>query len=105
MWRLNKVEAMPTTARDHARTYHLHRLATVLDDRGFHSAVKTTYPAALHIFIPGAAMLAETIDCIPLADEYGRLRWFYRWSWGDVLHDTDDPGAAAAKIAEVLAAR
>ncbi len=96
---------MQTATRDHARTYHLHKLATALDDHGFHWAVKTTYPPSLHIFIPGAAMLAETIDCIPMADEDGRLRWFYRWSWGDVLHCTDDPEAAAAKIADVLASR
>jgi hypothetical protein len=104
MWRPNKVEAMQAAARDHARTYHLHKLATALDGRGFHAAVKTTYPPALHIFIPGAAMLAETIDCIPTSGDDGRLRWFYRWSWGDLLHDTDEPDAAAAKIADVLAA-
>jgi hypothetical protein len=105
MWRPDKVEAMQAAARDHARTYHLHKLATALDDHGFHAAVKTTYPPALHIFIPGATMLAETIDCIPTAGDDGRLRWFYRWSWGDLLHDTDEPDAAAAKIADVLAAR
>jgi hypothetical protein len=105
MWRPNKVEAMQAAARDHARTYHLHKLATALDGHGFHAAVKTTYPPALHIFIPGAAMLAETIDCIPTAGDDGRLRWFYRWSWGDLLHNTDEPDAAAAKIADVLAAR
>jgi hypothetical protein len=96
---------MQAAARDHERTYHLHRLATVLDSHGFHASVKTTYPSALHIFIPGASMLAETIDCTPTAGTDGRLRWFYRWSWGDLLHTTDDPDAAAAKIAEVLAAR
>ena len=96
---------MQAAARDHARTYHLQKLATALDDHGFHATVKTTYPAALRIFIPGAAMLAETIDCIPNAGDDGRLRWFYRWSWGDLLHNTDDPNAAAAKIASVLAAR
>ena len=31
--------------RDHARTYHLHRLATALDTEGFHATVKSTYPA------------------------------------------------------------
>ena len=35
----------------------------------------------------------------------GRLCWFYRWSWGEVLCDAEDPPAAAAKIADVLAAR
>ena len=45
--------------RDHARSYYLHRLATALDTKGLHASVKTTYPAMLHIFIPGATMLAE----------------------------------------------
>jgi hypothetical protein len=35
--------------RDHARTYHLHRLATALDTEGFHATVKSTYPAALRV--------------------------------------------------------
>jgi hypothetical protein len=91
--------------RDHARSYHLHRLATALDTKGLHASVKTTYPAALHIFIPGATMLAESIDCTPGTDRMGRLRWYYRWSWGELLHDAEDPSAAAAKIAEVLSAR
>jgi hypothetical protein len=92
-------------ARDHARTYHLHRLATALDTQGLHATVKTSYPAALHIFAPGATMLAESIGCTPGTDDRGHLRWYYRWSWGEVLHDADDPSAAAAKIAEVLASR
>ena len=91
--------------RDHARAYHLHRLADALDTQGLHSMVKTTYPAALHIFTPGATMLAESIDCTPSTDDCGRLRWYYRWSWGELLHDTEDPSAAAAKIAEVLSSR
>jgi len=56
-------------ARDHARTYHLHRLATALDTQGLHATVKTTYPAALHIFAPGATMLAERL--IAAAGEAG----------------------------------
>jgi hypothetical protein len=96
---------MQTTTRDHVRTYHLHRLATTLDELGFDARVKTTYPPALYVFIPGVSMLTETIDCRPATDDEGRLRWFYRWSWGDVLGDTDDPAAAAEKVAEVLAAR
>ena len=96
---------MVTGSRDHVRTYHLHKLATALDARGFPASVKTTYPPALHIFCPGATMLTETIDCIASTDDHGRLHWYYRWSWGDVLHDTDDPGGAAAKVADVLSAR
>ncbi len=91
--------------RDHARAYHLHRLATALDRRGLHATLTTAYPAALHIFIPGAAMLAESIDCTPSTDDQGRLHWYYRWSWGELLHDADDPSSAAAKIADVLSSR
>lgn len=91
--------------RDHARTYHLHRLAAALDTEGLHATVRSTYPPVLHVFIPGAAMLAESIVCTPGTDEAGRLRWHYRWSWGELLHDAEDPPAAAAKIAGVLSAR
>lgn len=90
---------------DHVRSYHLHRLATALDTEGLHASVKTSYPAALRVFIPGASMLAESIDCTPGTDDAGRLCWYYRWSWGEVLHAAEDPPGAAAKIAEVLAAR
>jgi len=96
---------MQDGTRDHARSYYLHRLATALDSEGLHATVKTTYPAALHVFIPGAAMLAESIDCMPGTDDDGRLYWYYRWSWGEVLCDAEDPPGAAAKIADVLAAR
>jgi hypothetical protein len=50
-------------------------------------------------------MLAESIHCTAGTDQGGRLRWYYRWSWGELLADTDDPDGAAAKVAEVLAAR
>lgn len=105
MSRLDEAGQMKRDAPDHARTYHLHRLATALDVRGLPATVKTTYPALLHVFMPGATMLAESIDCIPANDGDGRLRWYYRWSWGELLHDTDDPTAAADKIADVLATR
>jgi hypothetical protein len=96
---------MQQSTRDHARSYYLHRLAAALDTQGFQATVRTTYPAALHVYMPGAAMLAESIDCMPGTDDAGRLYWFYRWSWGEVLHDASDPSGAAAKIADVLAAR
>jgi len=59
---------MQLGARDHARSYHLHKLATALDTEGFHATVKTSYPAALHVFMPGASMLTESIDCVPGTD-------------------------------------
>ena len=78
IWRprgpLYTAEEIVDRAPDHARTYHLHRLATALDTRGLHATVKTTYPAALHIFTPGATMLAESIGCTPGTDDRGHLR-------------------------------
>ena len=76
---------MQDGTHDHVRSYHLHRLATALDTVGFHATVKTSYPAALHVSVPGASMLAESIDCTPGTDDDGRLCWYYRWSWGEVL--------------------
>lgn len=105
MCRPRKAGEMQDGTHDHVRSYHLHRLATALDTVGFHATVKTSYPAALHVAVPGASMLAESIDCTPGTDDDGRLCWYYRWSWGEVLHDAEDPPGAAAKIAEVLAAR
>jgi hypothetical protein len=96
---------MQHRTHDHARSYYLHRLAAALDTQGFPATVRTTYPPALHVYMPGASMLAESIDCMPGTDDHGRLFWFYRWSWGEALHDASDPPGAAAKIAEVLAAR
>src|SRR5215469_8892941 len=105
MCRPPEAGAMRLIARDHARSYHLHRLATALDSAGIPATVKTSYPAALHVFMPGASMLAESIDCVPGTDNDGRLQWYYRWSWGELLHDASEPDAAAAKIADVLSAR
>jgi hypothetical protein len=45
-------------------------------------------------------MLAETVDCVPLSEG-----WFYRWSWGELVGQTDDPALAAQRIMHVLAAR
>src|SRR5260370_38356854 len=98
-------EEIVDRAPDHARTYHLHRLATALDTRGLHATVKTTYPAALHNFTPGATMLAESIGCTPGTDDRGHLRWYYRWPWGEGLTDTSDPTAPAADIPEGLSRR
>ena len=74
---------MQQSARDHARSYYLHKLAAALDRQGFQATVRSTYPCALHVFMPGASMLAESIDCVPGTDADGRLYWYYRWSWGE----------------------
>lgn len=64
-------------------------------------AALRTYPAVLRVSGPGTT-LSETIDCAAVGDG---THWCFRWSWGDVLHDADDPAAAAEKVARVLATR
>lgn len=85
---------------DHTRSYFLTRLADELEARGMEAALRT-YPAVLRVTTPGM-MLSETIDCTAVGDG---TRWCFRWSWGDVLHDADEPAAAADKVVRVLASR
>ncbi|MER7502470.1 hypothetical protein AB0L05_26035 [Nonomuraea pusilla] len=90
---------MAVTPREHTRTYFLGKLAVELEQRGLEVTLRS-YPPALRISDPDAAMLAETIDCVPLAEG-----WFYRWSWGDLVGSADDPGTAADRVVRVLARR
>ncbi|MEV0595263.1 hypothetical protein [Nonomuraea cavernae] len=90
------MSAMP---REHTRTYFLGKLAQELEARGL-TAILRAYPPALRVSDPDTVMLAETVDCVPLADG-----WFYRWSWGEVVGLADDPALAAQRIAKVLAGR
>ncbi|QYC43002.1 hypothetical protein Nocox_27015 [Nonomuraea coxensis DSM 45129] len=85
--------------REHTRTYHLGKLAMELEQRGL-TATLRAYPPALRISVPDAAMLVETVDCVPLQEG-----WFYRWSWGELVGVTDDPALAADHITRVLARR
>lgn len=89
-----------SSPRDHTRSYFLTRLADELEARGMDAALRT-YPAVLRVTTPGL-MLSETIDCTAIGDG---TRWCFRWSWGDVLHDADDPATAADKVVRVLASR
>ncbi|YCK36756.1 hypothetical protein ACNF49_22660 [Actinomadura sp. ATCC 39365] len=89
------MSAMP---REHTRTYYLGKLATELEQRGLTATLRAN-PPALRISDPDTALLAETIDCVPLPEG-----WFYRWSWGELVGLADDPALAAARIVRVLAA-
>ncbi|MFD2351565.1 hypothetical protein ACFSTC_23145 [Nonomuraea ferruginea] len=51
----------------------------------------------LRVSDPDTVMLAETVDCVPLADG-----WFYRWSWGELVGLVDEPARAAERIVRVL---
>lgn len=84
--------------REHTRTYYLGKLATELEQRGLTATLRAN-PPALRISDPDTALLAETIDCVPLPEG-----WFYRWSWGELVGLADDPALAAGRIVRVLAA-
>ncbi|PZG09675.1 hypothetical protein [Nonomuraea aridisoli] len=91
---------MSATPREHTRTYYLGKLAAELEQRGLTAALRP-YPPVLRISDPdGTIMLAETVDCVPLAEG-----WFYRWSWGEPVGPADDPAHAAERIVHVLTAR
>jgi len=87
---------MSATPREHTRTYFLAKLASELERHGL-TAILRANPPALRISVPDAAMLAETVDCVPLPDG-----WFYRWSWGELVGLADDPVVAAERILRVL---
>ncbi|MEU4233182.1 hypothetical protein AB0F17_53585 [Nonomuraea sp. NPDC026600] len=90
---------MSATPREHTRTYFLAKLARELELHGLTTTLRA-YPPALRVSDPDTAMLAETVDCVPLPEG-----WFYRWSWGEVVGLADDPALAAQRIARVLANR
>jgi hypothetical protein len=85
--------------REHTRTYFLGKLAVELERHGLTATLRAD-PPALRISDPDTALLAETVDCVPLPDG-----WFYRWSWGELVGAADDPAPAAARIVHVLARR
>lgn len=85
--------------REHTRTYFLGKLAVELERHGL-TAILRADPPALRISDPDTALLAETVDCVPLQGG-----WFYRWSWGELVGVADDPTLAAARIVHVLARR
>ncbi|HEY9523401.1 MAG TPA: hypothetical protein VIR33_09180, partial [Thermopolyspora sp.] len=78
---------MSITPREHTRTYFLGKLAEELEARDLRAALRRD-PPQLKVTDPDTALFSETIDCVALPEG-----WFYRWSWGDVVAATDDPGA------------
>ncbi|MEU4574181.1 hypothetical protein ACBI99_44435 [Nonomuraea sp. ATR24] len=84
---------------EHTRTYFLGKLAAELERRGLTATLRAD-PPVLRVSDPGTALLAETVDCVPLQDG-----WFYRWSWGELVGQADQPGPAAERIVRVLARR
>ena len=80
---------------------HLERLADELDARGLHARVVRTQSgrAFVRVINPNATSLAENVTCRPQA-----APGYYWWSWGERMHQVDDPAGAATKVARVLAA-
>lgn len=87
---------MPANPREHTRTYFLAKLAGELERHGLTATLRAD-PPALRVSDPDTVMLAETVDCVPLADG-----WFYRWSWGELVGLVDEPARAAERIVRVL---
>lgn len=83
-------------AREHTRTYFLGKLARELEFRGLDATLRAD-PPSLRVGDPGARLLTETVDCVPVAEG-----WYYRWSWGEVVESTTNPAEAADRIARIL---
>ncbi|MFG1946693.1 hypothetical protein [Nonomuraea sp. NPDC048826] len=91
---------MQAHPREHTRTYFLAKLAGELESHGLTATLRAADPPALRVSDPDTAMLAETVDCVPQAGG-----WFYRWSWGELVGQADEPAQAAERIVRVLSRR
>ncbi|GAA3825400.1 hypothetical protein GCM10022226_52630 [Sphaerisporangium flaviroseum] len=80
---------------------HLERLVDELDARGLLARVVRTQSGRTFVRVinPNATSLAENVTCRPQATPA-----YYWWSWGERMHQVDDPAGAATKVARVLAA-
>ena len=84
---------------------HLKRLAAALDAHGLLARVVQTQGGRTfaRIINPRATSLSENVTCRPTSAS-GTQDWWYCWSWGERMHQADDPAGAATKVARVLAA-
>ncbi|HZB30467.1 MAG TPA: hypothetical protein VE465_09905 [Streptosporangiaceae bacterium] len=80
---------------------HLDRLVRELGARGLVADVVKTRsgPAFLRVVNPEATSLSEIVTCAPAPDSAEHFFW---WSWGELMHQVDDPRGAARKLARVL---
>jgi hypothetical protein len=90
-----------TAALAQTRIAYLERLGDELRGRGFavRLTIPRTGPPSLHVMNPRASALTENI----LAESSGGDWWFW-WSWAERIARADDLGAAADRVARVLAA-
>ncbi|WP_084964745.1 hypothetical protein [Thermoactinospora rubra] len=84
---------------------HLERLVSELGARGLLARVVRSQSGRLFVRVinPNATSLSESVTCQPLSVP-DVADWWYWWSWGERLHQADDPAGAATKVARVLAA-
>jgi hypothetical protein len=92
---------------DERRVGYLERLVHELDARGLVARVirSRSGPAFCRVVNPEAASLSENVMCAPAPGVLEQPPWLFWWSWGEPLHDVDDPGGAAVKVARVLKAQ
>jgi hypothetical protein len=83
------------------RVGYLEELVHELGSRGLVARVVMTHtgPAFLRVVNPAAASLAENVTCAPAPDTCDHYYW---WSWGEPMHQVEDPHGAATKVARVL---
>ncbi|GAA4104105.1 hypothetical protein GCM10022248_92300 [Nonomuraea soli] len=84
---------------------HLERLVSELGARGLLARVVRSQSgrAFVRVINPNATSLTESVTCRQ-ASKPELSDWWYCWSWGERMHQADDPAGAATKVARVLAA-
>lgn len=86
---------------DRRRLGYLEQLVAQLDAQGLVARVIRTRsgPPFLRVVNPEAASLSENVTCAPIPEATG---WYYWWSWGERMHQAEDPEGAAGKVVRVL---
>jgi hypothetical protein len=92
---------------DDPRQRYLECLVHELGERGLVARVvrSRSGPAFCRVVNPAARSLTENLMCAPAPGDSGRRSWYFWWSWGEPMHEVDDPRGAAAKVARVLQAQ
>ncbi|GLW62709.1 hypothetical protein Arub01_09530 [Actinomadura rubrobrunea] len=89
-----------TAASSATRLDYLEKLGDELRRLGLSARLSVPRDGApsLHVMNPAASVLTENILV-----ERGEDGWWYWWSWAERIASADDVGAAAARVAAVLA--